>query len=334
MSKQSPQFAIIGFGAQGKKFAAAIKAGGFQLCAVYSSDPKRAAESLGDTSIAYYDSIETLCANEKITHAIVASPNHLHFTHTKILLKHNINILVEKPFVLNAKEALTLRALEVKTRARISVGFQLRTKPVFEEARRIIKEKTLGDITFIETLWSTGVLGEKKFGKLPLHMTWREDISRAGGGALMARGVHMIDILSYLLGIQFDSVVSIKEPSAENKTDITFSAFLRSGKTIISITTSRMMPLAVDHITIYGTSGVLRLTHPYDPDKVAQLDLVTESGTEKKIFGTENPLESEIRAFALNSKILANSKDGLKNVRVSEAMDSALRLSKEVKIKK
>lgn len=334
MSKKNITFAIIGFGIQGKKFAEALRTSGFQLKAVYSSDPVRAFETLNDDSVAYYDSIKTLCVSKKITHAIVASPNHLHFAHTKILLEHGINVLVEKPFVLSTREALTLIKLEAKTKARICVGFQLRTKPVFEEARRIIKTKSLGNITFIETLWSAGNIGKKKLGKLPIHMAWREDIARSGGGALMARGVHMIDIVSYLLGAQFDSVSAAKEPRTSNTTDITFSALLHSGKTLISLTTSKMMPLSVDHVTIYGTKGILRITHPYSPNKEAQLELITERGTEEKVFTIENSLEAEIKAFVSDRKKLANSQDGLQNVRVTEAIATSLSKGKETEIKK
>lgn len=59
------------------------------------------------------DDFETLCSFD-IDTVYVAVPNHMHFDYCKKALEKKLNVIVEKPMVSNAEEAIALRELTVQ----------------------------------------------------------------------------------------------------------------------------------------------------------------------------------------------------------------------------
>jgi UDP-N-acetyl-2-amino-2-deoxyglucuronate dehydrogenase len=56
----------------------------------------------------YLDFNKKNLINENIKFAIIATPSHLHFKFAQLAIKNNLNLLIEKPLVLNIKNAKKL----------------------------------------------------------------------------------------------------------------------------------------------------------------------------------------------------------------------------------
>lgn len=85
---------------------------GISLEAVYSRTEQKGrelAEEFGAKKI--YTDLEELFADPQVNYIYVASPNNLHYTHTKMALEHGKNVLCEKPMCPQRKQVEELIAL-------------------------------------------------------------------------------------------------------------------------------------------------------------------------------------------------------------------------------
>jgi len=109
------------------------------------------------------------------------------------------HVFVEKPLSLSIDDANQMVNRAAETSLCCTVGFNLRSHRLVQEARRIIRSGKLGQIEMVRTVWTAGF----NYGRqLP---TWR--YQRAdGGGTLFEIGTHHIDLWRYLTGNEVKTV--------------------------------------------------------------------------------------------------------------------------------
>jgi predicted dehydrogenase len=120
---------------------------------------------------------------------IVSSPHGLHQAHVRAALAAGRHVLVDKPFVLQSKEAHDLAA-QAQIRGLVNaVAFNRHFDPGSLRAREIIGSGGLGPIRHVETVQ----LGYPRSG-------WFLDPVLGGGGPFVGRGAHMADLIPWLTG--------------------------------------------------------------------------------------------------------------------------------------
>ena len=133
--------------------------------------------------------------NIKNLEAVIISTTHN--LHSDILLeciKHNIHVFVEKPAgISKIKTKKIISKLRFKKDLRIRVGFNHRFHPAFLEAKKMIDKKKIGKIYFIRGIYGHG-------GRLNYHKEWRFKKRQSGGGELIDKGSHLIDLSRFFLG--------------------------------------------------------------------------------------------------------------------------------------
>ena len=135
-----------------------------------------------------------LLADEKIDLILISLPPELHFSYSKRALEKGKNILCEKPFTLNAEEALSLCKLAKKNKVKGFVGYQMRFQPTRMAIKNFLSGNDFGNI--IET-----TLRYDFASRIQSKPTWNWwSASSKGGGVLNAMGSHQIDLLRWWLG--------------------------------------------------------------------------------------------------------------------------------------
>ena len=85
------------------------KTPGITCEAVYSRSAENGQKLAGEFGVGkVYTDLDAMCADPEIDFIYVASPNSLHYTHTKKALEHGKHVLCEKPFVPTAAQAQEL----------------------------------------------------------------------------------------------------------------------------------------------------------------------------------------------------------------------------------
>ena len=149
--------------------------------------------------------------SKSIDYLVVCSPNYLHDTHSRLGLKNNINVICEKPLVINHRNLKLLKEIEQETKKKINCILQLR---LHKEAKKLIKNKKNIkniDITYISPR------GKWYF------TSWKGD-SKKSGGIETNIGIHLFDLLFYVFG-KYD------ELKVFYRTEKTSSGFFRFGNT-------------------------------------------------------------------------------------------------------
>tara|TARA_B100001996_G_scaffold287967_1_gene228220 strand:+ start:386 stop:1369 length:984 start_codon:yes stop_codon:yes gene_type:complete len=120
-----------------------------------------------------------------------------HSSQSKIIeafLKKNIHIFCEKPGGTSFKETSKLLKLSKnKKKICVKIGYNHRLHPSFILAKKIISKNEIGEIMYIRGVYGHG--GRKNY-----HKEWRFNKKLSGGGELIDKGSHLIDLSRMFLG--------------------------------------------------------------------------------------------------------------------------------------
>ncbi|RPG55937.1 MAG: oxidoreductase [Flavobacteriales bacterium TMED235] len=192
MKKKSRKFALIGAaGFIAPKHMAAIKQNKSELTlALDPNDSVGIIDRFFPNTFFFTKTKKFIKNLDKVDYLSICSPNHLHFDHIKIGLKNNLNVICEKPLVLNKGQILKLEKLEKKIKKKIYVIMQLRYhKPFLNLKKKLKKNKNKNnvEVTYIASRGNW------------YQTSWKGN-SQKSGGIINNIGIHIFDILVWLFG--------------------------------------------------------------------------------------------------------------------------------------
>jgi predicted dehydrogenase len=129
----------------------------------------------------------------------IITPHAYHHDQTKACLEAGLDVLLEKPMVMNAAEARSLMQVRDQTGKLLVIGFPGSLSPQIRTAVRMLRSQELGGLLSISaTVWQNWGPGTVN--------TWRQDPKISGGGFLFDTGAHMLNTVVDLAGEEFDEV--------------------------------------------------------------------------------------------------------------------------------
>ncbi|MGQ9683775.1 MAG: Gfo/Idh/MocA family protein [Anaerolineae bacterium] len=133
--------------------------------------------------------------------ALIVTPHAYHHDQAKACLEAGLDVLLEKPMVMNAAEAQSLIRARDRTGRTLVVAFPGSLSPQINIARRLLRSGSLGSLLSISATvwqeWGPGTAG-----------TWRQQPELSGGGFLFDTGAHMLNTVADLAGEDFESVAA------------------------------------------------------------------------------------------------------------------------------
>jgi predicted dehydrogenase len=131
----------------------------------------------------------------------IVTPHALHFEQATACLEAGLDVLLEKPMVMNADEARALISTRDRTGRTLVVSFQGSLSPEVRTASKLLRSGELGRILGIDAVvwqdWQQHTAG-----------TWRQDRALSGGGFLFDTGAHMLNTVSDLADEDFTEVAA------------------------------------------------------------------------------------------------------------------------------
>lgn len=129
----------------------------------------------------------------EIDAAFIITPHVLHHAQAVMALQAGLDVLLEKPMVMNAAEARGLMRVQSETGRLLTVAFNGSLSPQVRAASRMLRSGELGRINSISaTVWQNW--------KGNTTGTWRQIPEVAGGGFLFDTGAHMLNTAVDLAG--------------------------------------------------------------------------------------------------------------------------------------
>ena len=200
MSAQRLRVAVVGAGGWGEQHARIFaRRPDTELVAIVGRTPERAEARAAAYGTTAYTDLEEMLTQARPDLVTTCLPNEEHFAPTLELIRHNVPLLVEKPFVFSVAEADQLLAEAEERGLFFAINFNHRYAEAVQRAHAAIAAGELGDI--VHVTWRFG--GEANPGHSP-HRN------------LIETQCHGFDMLEHLAG-PISSVMA----QMTNKTDET-----------------------------------------------------------------------------------------------------------------
>jgi predicted dehydrogenase len=142
---------------------------------------------------AVYEDYQSLLVEADLEAITVAVPNALHAAVTLAALEAGKHVLCEKPLATTVEDGQAMVVAAERAGKILAINMHNRLRPEMIVLRTAIVEQRLGAIAYTNARWlrRSGIPG---FG------SWFTRRELAGGGVLMDTGVHMLDLVLWLLG--------------------------------------------------------------------------------------------------------------------------------------
>ena len=205
-------FALVGAGnlARWAHMPALKKIAGARLRAVYSASGARGKTYARRFGADYCASdYEEVLRDPEVGAVLIASRNQHHAAQALAALAAGKHVFVEKPMALTVEECRALVDAERATGLSLTVGFNRRFAPFYQEQKKQLKRRT-GPAVINCRVNSPGISGSY----------WMAD--PAIGGAILGEACHFVDLMYWLLESEPETVTAYslptdkKEPIGEN----------------------------------------------------------------------------------------------------------------------
>jgi len=162
---------------------------------------------------------------DKLDAAFIITPHVHHFEHASMCLEAGVDVLLEKPMVMNADEAQQLIDIRDRTDNLLAVAFNGSLSPQIRTAVNLLRSGELGEILNVHAVvwqsWKDGTAG-----------SWRQIPEVAGGGFLFDTGAHMLNTVADLVGEDFVEVAAFLD-NRGTPVDILGSVMARTSSGIL-----------------------------------------------------------------------------------------------------
>jgi predicted dehydrogenase len=156
-------------------------------------DPAPAAAAIAtEAGVPLFKSLDELFARDRPDGVILATPNPLHVEHALMCIAADMPMLLEKPIAPTVREAEALVKAADTAGARILIGHHRAHSPIMARAKELIDEGRLGQLV--------AVMGSAVFFKPDEYFAgapWRRE---PGGGPILLNMIHEVHNLRTLCG--------------------------------------------------------------------------------------------------------------------------------------
>jgi 1,5-anhydro-D-fructose reductase (1,5-anhydro-D-mannitol-forming) len=315
---------------------------GASLAAVYSRDQGRAeAFAQKHGAAAAYSDLDALLRDPSVDAVFVSSPNALHAEQTIAAAQAGKHVLVEKPMATRREDAVAMIEACRAAGVTLGVGFHLRQHPGHKEARRLVESGALGAIAVAQGQWGFGTRGQDQPPlRTGLRQWWGEPELIGGASAMMGTGVHVVDLLRFVLGQEVVEVAAITDGQSEAQPlENLVTLLLRfDGGTLATVTSGRRIPDSRNDLALYGSNGRLIVAESLWEGRQGRLEISTESDNRTAPYAGDalaNYLDQFIdfeAAVEEKREPAASGIDGLRVIEVTLAMIESARSKRVVAI--
>jgi predicted dehydrogenase len=277
-----------------------------------------------------YGSYQALLKDPNVDVIYNPLPNHLHCEWTIRALEAGKHVLCEKPLALNVAECRRMIAAAKRNRRLLMEAFMYRFHPQTLKIQELIQKGVIGEIRVIRAGFGFSLNESAKNVRLGKRM---------GGGCLMDVGCYCVNALRSFFGDEPEQVVGTAKRGKISGVDMTFGGLLTFPQGRLGVFTSSFQTSLDWGVEIVGTLGHISVPSPWKPDgRLASF--VLEANGKKETVQIKNGggiYHCEVDHFSrciLERKPLAlPPEEGLKNMRVIEALYTSARRGRAVRLK-
>ena len=190
---------------------------------------------------------------DELDAAFIITPHAYHHDQTLACMEAGLDVLLEKPMVLNAEEARSLIEARDRTGRLLVVAFPGSLSPQIQAAVKMLRTGELGTLLGISgTVW-------QNWGPNTAN-TWRQQPEIAGGGFMFDTGAHMLNTVSDLAGEDFVDVAAwLDNNDRPVDTRAAVMARTASGALVTLHACGEAIPSCASDVMVFGSKGILNV---------------------------------------------------------------------------
>ena len=187
-TRPSTRLLIVGFGVRGRAWADVISAG--SRGSVHAIvEPRPIASTPG---VVTYTSLEAALEAGGVDGAIVATPPAAHCSGVNMCISAGVPVLCEKPLSDRVEEAAEMTVYAESVSVPLLVGMNFRYVAAVQELRRLVSDKSMGELLFGEFRYLRNRNGkDPRLNDYPLRMEHP---------MLLEQSIHHLDLIRYAYG--------------------------------------------------------------------------------------------------------------------------------------
>ena len=168
-------FGVIATGGRGRYLQERFQKLGAQcvaICDIYGPNLDKAAAISPEAR--RFTAYQELLA-QKMDCVVIASPDHQHWPMLQAALAAKKDVYLEKPLSKSLEQSKIMVDAVRASKQVVQIGMQRRSAPALIEAKRLVDEGTLGQITLVKPQWNWNIAKELNNGPLRRRRraTWR-----------------------------------------------------------------------------------------------------------------------------------------------------------------
>ena len=217
-----------------------------------------------------------MLADEQVDLVYIAVPHAFHYPYAKMCLEAGKNIIVEKPFTANRKEAKEIIKMAEEKKLLAVEVFWMRYLPMAATLKELCDSDIIGRIQMFS-------------GEIGYHLTQqRLFVSELGGGALLDVGVYLLALAGMIFGYDVEGIHSDAALTSRG-VDERNSFILRYRNGQMAALSSSMVYMSDGRGTVWGEKGYLEIQN------TNRLERITVWGPGKKMIACYDAPECKNR---------------------------------------
>ena len=266
-----------------------------------------------------YTSYDEMLRNPDVTVVAIHTPNSQHAEQAIAAARAGKHVFCDKPMATNTADAERIVRECEKAGVKLGVNFHNRFMPCFIDTRRIIESGEIGKVQMVQVEASPGARPGIRLG------TWRTESATAGLGTTYSIGVHVYDILRYLLASEVTMVSALFDTPKNVMEEVNLSLLRFANGVLGQLSVHENSPYPHNDFVIYGARGRILGRGLTRSRAGGELVVTTADGkTRTTAYPAINAHAACVAAF---SKAVAESRDpapsgidGLRSVQLTDAM--------------
>ena len=280
--------AICGAGRWGTRLVESVEASAkIRFASAVTRDPDGLQPLTKRFGLALTSRYADLLSDPAIDAVVLATPHSHHADEIAAAAKAGKHVFVEKPFTLTRASAESSVEACRKAGVTLAVGFNRRYAPAYADMARRILAGEIGRLRHLESHFS----GPPSYQTEPGN--WRSNPVESPGGAMTARGVHVLDAMVHLGGLATEVFAASERLAHDFDVDDTTSCLLRFASGATGTLATLHAATRYYRVAAFGSKGALELRGDTGLDAY---DL--EGNVERLTFDPVDKERAELEAFA------------------------------------
>ena len=302
---------VIGLGTHGLRYVrhVARDVPGMRLAAVCRRDPHHAERIGREWGVPHFTNPEALLEHPEVKAVVIVTPPPTHLFLATLALERGTPVLLEKPLTQVLDEAYELERIVQETGTPLLLAQTLR----YNVALRLARDQ-------LERIGSVRSLTASQ--RLPrTDLAWQNTETTHPLGSILNTGVHLYDLVRWLLGAEFERVYCqahrVENPFHEDLFKV--QATLRDSDTLVALEVAKCTQSRSANLEIVGQHGQLWVD--YQVDQVVHVE-----GARRTVLRPAQPEPTLPPLLAAFAHCIANFesmpitvRDGLRTLEIVEA---------------